>query len=81
MKITKRQLRRIIKEEKAGLLKESLQSYLEQLYGAMENIGYHFIEQDDHSPESQAQAAQVLRDEVEGFIETALPEASGSKWV
>ena len=36
----------------------------------MENIGYHFIEQDDHSPESQAKAAQVLRDEVEGFIES-----------
>jgi len=80
MKITKRQLRRIIKEEKARLLNEGLQSYIEQLYGAMENIGYHFIEQDDHSPESQAKAAQVLRDEVEGFIESALPDADGSRW-
>ena len=80
MKVTKRQLRRIIKEEKSKILTEGLQSYIEQLYGAMENIGYHFIEQDDHSPESQAKAAQVLRDEVEGFIEAALPDADGSRW-
>lgn len=77
MKVTKRQLIRIIKEEKQRLLKEQStpQSLIEQLYGAMEEIGYFYVERADHSPESQAAAAQVLRDEVEGFIESALPDA------
>ena len=79
MKISKRQLRRIIKEEKNKLLKEqsSPQGLIEQLYAVMEDIGYFYVESDDHSPESQAEAAQVLRDEVEGFIESALPDAGG----
>jgi hypothetical protein len=77
MRVTKRHLRRIIKEERNKLLKEqsSPQGLLEQLYAAMEDIGYFYVERGDHSPESQAEAAQILRDEVEGFIETALPEA------
>jgi hypothetical protein len=79
MKISKRQLRRIIKEERNKLLKEQStpQGLIEQLYAAMEEIGYFYVERDDHSPESQAEAAQVLRDEVEGFIESALPDAGG----
>jgi hypothetical protein len=77
MKITKRQLRRIIKEEKTKLLAEQStpQGLIEQLYGVMEDIGYFYTEKEDHSPESQAYVAQILRDEVEGFIETALPES------
>jgi len=77
MKITKRQLRRIIKEEKTKLLKEQStpQGLIEQLYAVMEDIGYFYVDRADHSPESQTEAAQVLRDEVEGFIETALPGA------
>ena len=79
MKITKRQLRRIIKEEKVKLLAEQTtpQSLIEQLYAVMEEIGYFHVEGGEHSPESQAYAAQVLRDEVEGFIESALPDAGG----
>jgi len=79
VKITKRQLKRIIKEEKVKVLAEQTvpQGLLEQLYAVMEEIGYFYVERDDHSPESQAMAAQVLRDEVEGFIESALPDAGG----
>ena len=36
MKITKRQLRRIIKEEKRRLMTESLQSYEEKLFHALD---------------------------------------------
>jgi ribosome-binding ATPase YchF (GTP1/OBG family) len=77
MKITKQQLKRIIKEEKANLLAEQNTplGLVEQLYAAMEEIGYFHVERGDHSPESQAAAAQVLRDEVEGFIKSALPDA------
>ena len=79
MRITKKQLRRIIKEEKQKLLKEQSapQGLIEQLYGVMEDIGYFYTEKEDHSPESQAYVAQILRDEVEGFIESALPDAGG----
>ena len=79
MKITKRQLQRIIKEERNKFLKEQSvpQNLIEQLYAAMEDIGYFYAVKSGVSPESQAEAARVLRDEVEGFIESALPEADG----
>ena len=62
MKISKRQLRRIIKEEKSRLLKETVSLHLlENLLSAMDAIVY---ELDDNE-----WAAEVILEEVNGFIE------------
>lgn len=62
MKITKNQLRRIIKEEKSRLLKETVSLHLlENLLSAMDAIVY---ELDDNE-----WAAEVILEEVNGFIE------------
>ena len=62
MKITKRQLKRLIKEEKRKLLKETVsQHLLENLLSAMDAIAY---ELDDNQ-----WAAEVILEEVNGYVE------------
>ena len=62
MKITRRQLRKIIKEEKRKLLKETVsQHLLENLLSAMDAIAY---ELDDNQ-----WAAEVILEEVNGYVE------------
>ena len=62
MKITRAQLRRVILKEMK--LAESLQSTSEALYSAMEDYVDAVANSTDYDP------AEMLRDQVEGFIES-----------
>ena len=79
MKITKRQLKRIIKEEKAKLISEQAgalvsQTSLEALNRALEVVYYEAVEtaEGDGYDELSAQdaAMAVLDEEVKGFAES-----------
>jgi hypothetical protein len=63
MKITKRQLRRLIREEKAKLLAERTvpQTLIENLNAALEAVW--------QSAESDGDAEEVIREEVDGFLQ------------
>ena len=73
MKITRRQLRRIIKEEKSKLLNEQYvsQSALENLNDAMQAV-YNEVARnssmDDEDPETIATG--IVNDEVQGWMDS-----------
>ena len=61
MKVSKRQLRQIIKEERAKLMSEAVsQSLIENLYNAMQAIA-------DAADDPQL-AMQLISEEVDGFL-------------
>ena len=71
MKVTKRQLRQIIKEEKKELLKEAVsQSLIEDLYSAMQAVA-------DAAGDPQL-AMELISEEVDGFLLELDPESQSS---
>ena len=73
MRITKRQLRRIIKEEKQQLLAEKLgvsQTYIERLYEAMAAIYDQTQYEQPSIADAKERAADIIMEEVWGFMES-----------
>jgi hypothetical protein len=63
MKITKRQLKRIIKEEKVKLMREGVsQSLIENLFNAMNAIA--------SAADDDQQAIDTIMDEAQGFVDS-----------
>jgi len=81
MKITKRQLRRIIKEEKNKLLSEQNnvpQRLLEDLDNAMYAILKNLETSGNMDPRDVSEAAaQIIQNELNGFFNTADTEDTG----
>ncbi len=71
MKITKRQLRRIIKEEKAKLLNEQSvpQALLEELNDVMGRI-YNAVVSGPTELDPEEDTANLILSEVEGFLDS-----------
>ena len=72
MKITKRQLRRIIKEEKTKLLHEQFvsQSVLENLNSAMQAVYDEVARNLDSMGEPEVIASGIINDEVQGWMDS-----------
>lgn len=71
MKITKKQLRRIIKEEKARLNEAASVSAVDRLNNAMDDYVSSYL---SRSPAAPLEALDSLREEVEGYIEFRTPD-------
>ena len=73
MKITKRQLRRIIKEEKSKLLNEQFvsQTVLENLNSAMQAVYDEVANNlDSMDEEPEVIASGIINDEVQGWMDS-----------
>ena len=73
MKLTKKQLRRIIKEEQSRLLNEqgSVQTLVERLYSTMNSIYGQYRTYGDLDEQAAAdKAVETIIDEVNGFLES-----------
>ena len=71
MKITKNQLRRIIKEERAKLLSENISpSLIENLYNAMQAIA--------EATDDPQLAMELISQEVDGFLFELNPNSQSS---
>jgi hypothetical protein len=73
MKLTKKQLRRIIKEEQSKLLSEqgSVQTLVERLYSTMNSIYGQYRTYGDLDEQAAAdKAVETIIDEVNGFLES-----------
>ena len=73
MKLTKKQLRRIIKEEQSRLLSEqgSVQTLVERLYSTMNSIYGQYRTYGDLDEQAAAdKAVETIIDEVNGFLES-----------
>lgn len=66
MKITKRQLRRIIKEEKARLDEGASVTAVDRLNDAMDDYVSSYL---SRTPGAPLDVLEALREEVEGYIE------------
>ena len=76
MKITKRQLRRIIREEKASLNEAASVSAVDRLNDAMDDYITSYL---TRPPYSLREGLDTLREEVEGYIESALADIADSR--
>ena len=66
MKITKRQLRRIIREEKSRLDEGASVTAVDRLNDAMDRYVSSYL---DRTPAAPLDVLEALREEVEGYIE------------
>ena len=73
MKITKRQLKRIIKEEKVKLMREGVsQSLIENLFSAMNAIA--------SAADDDQQATDTIMNEAQGFVDSLSGRRSSTPW-
>ena len=73
MKITKRQLRRIIKEEKARLNEGASVTAVDRLNDAMDDYVSSYLSRTPSAADYPNDALDSLREEVEGYIEYRTP--------